>query len=110
MKSVKDIKKEIGYVEFILPTNEISIIPIYSIRELKKGIKLETKQHELIDNLLKYSNFHDDNNINLISKKIKYGIILFKKREKKIQFSEIYFGLLKDLIIENNIYRFTLTK
>ena len=62
MKSIKDIKKEIGYVEFRLSKTEFVIIPIYSLRVVKIGIRLETKQHELIEQLNRMSNFYDKNN------------------------------------------------
>jgi hypothetical protein len=110
MKSIKEIKKEIGYVEFKLSVIEIVIIPIYSIRTVKKGIRLETKQHELINQLYRMSNFYDENNFLLNGKKIEYGIILFKKHKKTIEFSEINKGIMTDLVVDNNIYRFTLTK
>lgn len=110
MKSIKDIKKEIGYVEFKLSKTEIMIIPIYSLRIVKKGVRVETKQHEIIDQLNKMSNFYDENNLLLNGKKIEYGIIIFKKHKKIINFSEINKGLITDLVVGNNIYRFTLTK
>jgi len=110
MKSIKDIKKEIGYVEFKLSDSEIVIIPIYSLRKVIKGIRIETKQHELVEQLHRMSNFYDENNLLLNGKKIEYGIILFKKHKKTIDFSEINKGLITDLVVGNNIYRFTLTK
>ena len=109
MKSIKDIKKEIGYVEFRLSKTEIVIIPIYSLKMVKIGIRLETKQHELISQLHRMSNFYDENNLLLNGKKIEYGIIIFKKRKKEIHFNEIKKGLLTDLVTNNNIYCFTLT-
>jgi hypothetical protein len=110
MKSIKDIKKEIGYVQFILSEFEIVIIPVYSIKTVKEGIRLETKQQELIEQLHKMSNFYDKNNFLLNCKKIEYGIILFKKHKKTIEFSKINKGFITDLVVGNNIYRFTLTK
>ena len=110
MKSIKDIKKEIGYVEFRLSDSEIVIIPIHSLRKVIKGIRIETKQHELVEQLHRMSNFYDENNLLLNGKKIEYGIILFKKHKKTIDFSEINKGLMTDLVVGNNIYRFTLTK
>jgi hypothetical protein len=110
MKSIKDIKKEIGYVEFRLSKTEIVIIPIYSLKMVKIGIRLETKQHELISQLHRMSNFYDENNLLLNGNKIEYGIILFKKHKKIIEFSEINKGLMTDLVIGDKIYRFTLTK
>lgn len=110
MKSIKDIKKEIGYVEFKLSDSEIVIIPIHSLRKVIKGIRIETKQHELVVQLHRMSNFYDENNLLLNGKKIEYGIILFKKHKKTIDFSEINKGLITDLVVGNNIYRFTLTK
>lgn len=110
MKSIKDIKKEIGYVEFKLSDSEIVIIPIHSLRKVIKGIRIETKQHELVEQLHRMSNFYDENNLLLNGKKIEYGIILFKKHKKTIDFSEINKGLMTDLVVGNNIYRFTLTK
>ena len=110
MKSIKDIKKEIGYVEFRLSKTEIVIIPIYSLRVVKNGVRVETKQHELIEQLNRMSNFYDENNFLLNGKKIEYGIILFKKHKKTIEFSEINKGLMTDLVIGDKIYRFTLTK
>lgn len=110
MKSIKDIKKEIGYVEFRLSDSEIVIIPIHSLRKVIKGIRIETKQHELVEQLHRMSNFYDENNLLLNGKKIEYGIILFKKHKKTIDFSEINKGLITDLVVGNNIYRFTLTK
>ena len=110
MKSIKDIKKEIGYVEFKLSDSEIVIIPIHSLRKVIKGIRIETKQHELVEQLHRMSNFYDENNLLLNGKKIEYGIILFKKHKKTIDFSEINKGLITDLVVGNNIYRFTLTK
>lgn len=110
MKSIKDIKKEIGYVEFRLSKTEIVIIPIYTLRVVKKGVRIETKQHELVNQLHKMSNFYDENNLLLNGKKIEYGIILLKKHKKTIEFSEINKGLMTDLVVGNEIYRFTLTK
>lgn len=110
MKSIKDIKKEIGYVEFKLSDSEIVIIPIHSLRKVIKGVRIETKQHELVEQLHRMSNFYDENNLLLNGKKIEYGIILFKKHKKTIDFSEINKGLITDLVVGNNIYRFTLTK
>lgn len=110
MKSIKDIKKEIGYVEFRLSDSEIVIIPIHSLRKVIKGIRIETKQHELVEQLHRMSNFYDENNLLLNGKKIEYGIILFKKHKKTIDFTEINKGLMTDLVVGNNIYRFTLTK
>ena len=110
MKSIKDIKKEIGYVEFRVSDSEIVIIPIHSLRRVIKGIRIETKQHELIEQLHRMSNFYDENNSLLNGKKLEYGIVLFKKHKKTINFSEINKGLITDLVVGNNIYRFTLTK
>jgi hypothetical protein len=110
MKSIKDIKKEIGYVQFILSEFEIVIIPVYSIKTVKEGIRLETKQQELIKQLHKMSNFYDKNNLLLNGKKIKYGIILIKKIKKLIEFSEINEGFITNLVVSNNTYHFTLTK
>jgi hypothetical protein len=110
MKSIKDIKKEIGYVEFRLSKTEFVIIPIYSLKMVKIGIRLETKQHELISQLHRMSNFYDENNFLLNGKKIEYGIILLKKRKKTIEFSEINKGIMTDLVVVDEIYRFTLTK
>lgn len=110
MKSIKDIKKEIGYVEFRLSKLEIVVIPIYSIKTVKKGVRLETKQHELIIQLHRKSNFYDENNFLLNGDKIEYGIILFKKYKKTIEFNEINKGIMDDLVVGDNIYRFTLTK
>jgi len=110
MKSIKDIKKEIGYVEFRLSKTEFVIIPIYSLKMVKIGIRLETKQHELISQLHRMSNFYDENNFLLNGNKIEYGIILLKKRKKTIEFSEINKGIMTDLVVVDGIYRFTLTK
>jgi hypothetical protein len=110
MKSIKDIKKEIGYVEFRLSKTEFVIIPIYSLKMVKIGIRLETKQHELISQLHRMSNFYDENNFLLNGNKIEYGIILLKKRKKTIEFSEINKGIMTDLVVVDEIYRFTLTK
>jgi hypothetical protein len=110
MKSIKDIRKEIGYVEFRLSPTEIVMIQIYSLRRVKKGVRIETKQHELVDQLNRMSNFYDENNLLLNGKKIEYGIIQFKKHKREIEFSEINKGLITDLVGDNNIYRFTLTK
>lgn len=110
MKSIKDIKKEIGYVEFRLPKLAIVVIPIYSIITVKKGVRLETKQHELIIQLHRKSNFYDKNNFLLNDDKIEYRIILLKKYKKTIEYSEINKCIMDDLVIGDNIYRFTLTK
>ena len=77
---------------------------------VKIGIRLETKQHELISQLHRMSNFYDENNFLLNGNKIEYGIILLKKRKKTIEFSEINKGIMTDLVVVDGIYRFTLTK
>jgi hypothetical protein len=110
MKSIKDIKKVIGYIEFRHPKyKDIICIPFYSIKKVKKGVRVETKQDSVIDELLKYSNFWDENNLLLACKPIKYGLIQIKRRKQRIEFGELNFGFLTDLVVGNNIYRFTLT-
>ena len=111
MKSIKDIKKEIGYVEFKSLFNSDSIlIPIYYLRNTKNGIRVETKQHSIIDELIKYSNFHDETIYYLKGNPITYNIVKYKKTKQEFEFSELNYGFLTDLIVSKNIYRFTLTK
>jgi hypothetical protein len=113
MRSIKDIKKEKGYVEFNIPDElktRVIIMSIYSFKEVAKGIRIETKQHELVRTLHRMSNFYDETNYLLNGEKIEYRIIIFKKINKKFEFNEKNKGFITDLVIGKNIYRFTLTK
>jgi hypothetical protein len=110
MKSIKDIKKEIGYLEFRQSKTDISLIPIYSLRVVKNGVKFETNQHDLIKQLNRASNFYDENNLLLNGKKIEYRVILFKGYKKIINYGEIHKGLITNLVVIFNNYHFILTK
>lgn len=111
MKSIKDIRKEIGYLEFKYPYNEdIIIIPIFSVKKNKNCYIIESKNHEFIDLLYRYSNFNDKDNYLVSTKPIKYGLILHKKRKGVIDFGDINCGFLTNLIELKNSYSFTLTK
>ena len=109
MKSIKDIKKEIGYIEFKSLINSDSIlIPIYYLRNTKNGIRVETKHHQIIDELLKYSNFRDEKTYYFKGNPINYSIVQFKKTKQKFEFGELKYGFLTDLVINKNTYQFTL--
>lgn len=110
MKSIKDIKKEIGYISFTQSKTDYVVIPIYSINITKNGINIETEKHYLIKQLNKMSNFHDDKNILLCGEKIEYSISIFKNHRKSIDFNEVKRGFLIDLVVSKNTYLFTLTK
>jgi hypothetical protein len=112
MKSIKDIKRQKGYIEFKLSNTVTFKIPFTSIKKMRNGYRIESKQNSIIDTLFKSSNFNNSKNFILSGNLIEYIIVETPKYGNKIVTisTNPNYGLVVDLLSLNDCYIFTLTK
>lgn len=111
MKSIKDIKKNIGFIEFYSSNNEpITTVTFTKIKYLNKGFRIISKKNQNIDNLFKKFNFNYENNFLLKNRNIVYMIYTFNRNKNLEEKIGEHKGVLTNLVVIDDYYHFTLTK
>ena len=109
MRSVKEIKKVVGYISLNLHNDTIKLIPIHSIRKTKSGITVETDRHSEILKLFKQCSFRFEKNSLLTNNfTFNYSIIKIRKTYDGINFGQNNNGYLSNLTEISDQYKFNI--